>query len=78
MATFPGVTISKMNFSGVRRQSGLFSLKGGCNGSNQWSPRTSFLMVDWQVRVFDSSGILDRPSECVSVKNIPMSGCMDI
>ena len=37
----------------------------------------SFIAVDWLVRVFGSSGILGRPSECLYIRTIPIYGCMD-
>ena len=37
----------------------------------------SVVPLDWQVRVFGSSDLVDRPSVCLSVRTIPMSGCMD-
>ena len=37
----------------------------------------SFLSADWQVTVFWSSGLVDRPSDCLYVRNITLSGCMD-
>ena len=37
----------------------------------------SFLLLDWQVRVFWSSGIVDRPSGRMYIRNFPLSGCMD-
>ena len=34
-------------------------------------------MEDWLVRVFWSSSLVDRPSDCLYVLNIPISGCMN-
>ena len=36
-----------------------------------------FVSEDWRVRVFWSSGIVDRPSKRLYVLTIPLSGCMD-
>ena len=36
-----------------------------------------FVPVDFQVRVFGTSGIVYRPSEHLSVQNIPLYGCID-
>ena len=35
----------------------------------------SFVLADWQVRVFWSSGIVDRPSDCLYIRIILISGC---
>ena len=43
----------------------------------QGSLGASFVSADWQVRVFWLSGIVDRPSNHLYIRNIPMSGCMD-
>ena len=37
----------------------------------------SFVLADWRVGVFWSSGYVDRPSERLYVRIIPLSGCMD-
>ena len=44
-----------------------------CNGSLG----ASFVPADWRVRVFESSGLKDRPSDRLSIRTIPLSGCMD-
>ena len=31
----------------------------------------------WRLRVFLSSGIIDRPFDYLFVRTIPLSGCMD-
>ena len=36
-----------------------------------------FVSEDWWVRVFWSSGPVDRPSDCLYVRTIPLPGCMD-
>ena len=38
---------------------------------------TLFVLADWQVRVFESSGLVDRLSSCMYVHTIPLSGCTD-
>ena len=35
-------------------------------------------MLDWRVRVFGPSDIVDRPSYCMYIRSIPLSGCMNI
>ena len=42
------------------------------------SLRASFIAADWQVRVFWSSGLVDRPSGHMYVRTITLSGCMYI
>ena len=37
-----------------------------------------FVSADWQVRVFLSSGLVDRPSDHQYIPTIFMSGFMDI
>ena len=37
---------------------------------------TSMVLVDWQVRVFGPSILVDRPSDHLYVRTITMSGCM--
>ena len=34
--------------------------------------------ADWKLMVFGSSGIVDRTSDLIYVRNIPLSGFMDI
>ena len=36
-----------------------------------------FLPTGWRLRVFGPSGFVDRPSEHIYVRTIPLSGCMD-
>ena len=36
-----------------------------------------FVSSDWQVRVLWSYGLVDRPFDCLCVRNINLSGCMD-
>ena len=36
-----------------------------------------FVLVDWRVRVFWSSGLVDRPPDCLYVGTFPLPGCMD-
>ena len=38
---------------------------------------TAFVLADFQVRVFWSSGTVDRPSVYMYIRTIPLSGCMD-
>ena len=38
----------------------------------------SSIPADWILRVFELSGIIDRPSDHISVRTIPMSESMDI
>ena len=47
-------------------------------GPSRGSLGASFLLADWQVRVFWPSGFVERPSERLYVRNIPLSGCTDI
>ena len=37
----------------------------------------SFVLVDWQVMLFWLFGLVDRPSDRLYVRTIPLSGCMD-
>ena len=46
-------------------------------GSIRGSLGASLVPLDWQVRVFRSSGIVDIPSDHLSAWNIPLSGYMD-
>ena len=49
------------------------------NGAkDQGSLMASPVPVDGQVRVFKPSGLIDRPSDCLSVRNIPLSVSMEI
>ena len=41
-------------------------------------PGGLFVTSDWRVRLFRSFGIIDRPSDYLSVWKIPLFGCMDI
>ena len=46
-------------------------IRGGSLGA-------SFVSADWRVRVFWSSGLVDRPYDCLYVRTIPLFGCMNI
>ena len=37
-----------------------------------------FVLTDWRVRVFGSSGLVARPYDHLSIWTIPPSGCMEI
>ena len=41
-----------------------------------WSIRASFIVADWLVRVSRSSGLVYRPTDRLSIYNIPRYGCM--
>ena len=45
-------------------------------GPRRGSLGASFIPVDWRVKVFGLSGLVDRPSENMFVHTITMSGCM--
>ena len=46
-------------------------------GPRRWSLGVLFISVDWQVRMFRPSGIIDIPLDGLYIRTIPMSGCMD-
>ena len=49
-----------------------------CNNVLKWFPWAVVCTpANWRVRVFLSSGIVDRLSENLSVRTIPLSGWMD-
>ena len=52
--------------------------QGLATGMWRGSLGASFASTDWQVRVFWLSSIVDRPSDCLYVRTITLSGCMDI
>ena len=45
-------------------------------GSWSRSLRVSFVSADWRLGVFCLSGLVDRPSNLLYLRNIPLSGCM--
>ena len=45
-------------------------------GPRSGSLVASLVPVGWQVRVFGISGLIDRPSDHMYVRTIPLSGCM--
>ena len=53
------------------------SILGSVTGLLIGSVGESFILSDWRVRVFWSSGIVDIPSDRLYVRTIPLSGCMD-
>ena len=46
-----------------------------CNGAVKWggSLGVSFVALDWRLRVFGSYGIVDRTSDHLYIRNIPLS-----
>ena len=48
-----------------------------CNGDVERVPWGVFVAADWWVRVLGSSSFIDRPSEYMSVRTIPLSECTD-
>ena len=49
-----------------------------CNGAVKRVPGANVRTpAEWQVRLFGTSGLIDRPSDHLSVRTIPLSGCMD-
>ena len=46
-------------------------------GPRSKSLGASFVIEDWQVRVFGSSGLVYRTSECLSIQTIHWSGFVD-
>ena len=56
----------------------FFLLKGrDVMGTRSGSLGALFVLADWQLRVFWSFGLIDRPSDRLYVRTIPLSGCMD-
>ena len=47
-----------------------------CNRDMEGVPGAPFVLTDWHVRVFWSSGLIGRPYEQLYVHTIPLSGCM--
>ena len=47
-----------------------------CNGSKEGVPGGVFVLAYWKVRVFWSSGIVDRRSERLYIRTISLHGCM--
>ena len=47
-------------------------------GQGRSSLGDSFVLADWIVGVFGSSGLIDRPHGCLYMWTIPLSGCIDI
>ena len=48
-----------------------------CNRAMEGYLGASFVSTDWRVRVFWSSVLVDRPSEYLCVRNIPLYGYVD-
>ena len=49
-----------------------------CNGAVKRVPGANVRTpADWQVRLFGTSGLIDRSSDHLSVWTIPLYGCMD-
>ena len=46
-------------------------------GPRRGTQEASFVPADWQVRVFDPSGLIDRPSDNISMQTILLYGYMD-
>ena len=46
-------------------------------GTRSGSLGASLVLADWQVRVLMSSGLVDRPSDCLYVRTITLSGCTE-
>ena len=47
-----------------------------CNGAVEGFPGGLFVFADWRVRVLWSSGLVDRPSNRLHIRTIPLSVCM--
>ena len=45
-------------------------------GPRRWYLGSSFVLADWQVRAFGTSGILDITSDHMYIRTITMFGCM--